>query len=76
MTHRQPLGIISNSSSEQGMERVVGRDDEADGVDEKLGGDVEEDEEEVHGRQAEDNIDLGDAGLLLEFVQVRVFPEL
>ncbi len=76
MTYRQPLSVVGAPGGEQGMERVVGRDDEADGVDEELGGHVEEDEEEVHGAEAEDDVDLGDARLLLELVQVRVLLEL
>jgi len=76
MTYRQPLGVVGGAGGEQGMQRVVGRDDEADGVDEELGGDVEEDEEEVRGAKAEHDVDLGDARLLLELVQVRVLLEL
>ena len=34
------------------MQRVVGRNEEADGIDEELCGDVEEDEEEVKGTEA------------------------
>ena len=58
------------------MQRVVGRDDEANSIDEELGGDVEEDEEEVGGGEAEHDVDLGHARLLLELVQVRVLAEL
>jgi hypothetical protein len=51
-THGQPLGVIGLASAEEGLEGVVGRDDEAGGVDEELSSDVEEDQEEVQGTEA------------------------
>lgn len=75
-THGQPLRVIARLAREQGLERVVGRDDESGGVDEELAGDVEEDEEEVEGAEAEDDVDLGHVGLLLELLQLRVLGEL
>lgn len=60
----------------QCLERVVGRDDEADGVDEKLGSNVEEDEEEVESTETEDDVNLGYSGLLLKLVEVLISAEL
>jgi len=72
----QPLGIIARLRSEQSLEGVVGWDGEADGLDEEVGGDVEEDQEEVQGSEAEDDVDLWHIGLLFEVVEGRVFGEL
>lgn len=68
-TYSKPLRIIRLPGREQRMERVVRREREASGVDEELAGDVEEDEEEVEGAEAEDDVDLGHARLLLEILQ-------
>ena len=76
MTYGQPLGVIALAGGEEGLEGVEGRDDEAGGVDEELAGDVEEDEEEVEGAEAEDDVDLGDVGLLLELLQLGVLGQL
>jgi hypothetical protein len=75
-THGQPLGVIGLASAEEGLEGVVGRDDEAGGVDEELSSDVEEDQEEVQGTKAEDDVDLGNIGLLLKLLQLRVLGQL
>jgi hypothetical protein len=75
-THGQPLGVIGLASAEEGLEGVVGRDDEAGGVDEELSSDVEEDQEEVQGTKAEDDVDLGHIGLLLKLLQLRVLGQL
>lgn len=68
--------VISLAAGEQGLERVVGWEGKAGGVDEELAGDVEEDEEEVESAETEDDVDLGDAGLLLEVVEGWVLGEL
>ena len=65
----KPLSIISLAAAEQRLQAVVGRDHEASGVDEELAGDVEEDQEEVKGAEAEDHVDFWNAGLLLEVVE-------
>jgi hypothetical protein len=70
-THGQPLGVIGLASAEEGLEGVVGRDDEAGGVDEELSSDVEEE-----GTKAEDDVDLGHIGLLLKLLQLRVLGQL
>lgn len=75
-TYGQPLRVIGLGGGEEGLERVVGREDEAGNVDEELAGNVEEDEREVERSEAEDNVDLGHAGLLLELVQLRVLRQL
>jgi hypothetical protein len=75
-THGQPLGVIGLASAEEGLKGVVGRDDEAGGVDEELSSNVEEDQEEVQGTEAEDDVDLGHIGLLLKLLQLRVLGQL
>ena len=75
-THGQPLGVIGLAGGEEGLEGVVGGDDEAGGVDEELSGDVEEDQEEVKGTEAKDDVDLGHIGLLLKLLQLRVLGQL
>ena len=67
-TYGQPLGVITLLRSEESLEGVVGRDDEAGGVDEELSSNVEEDKEEVEGAEAEHDVDLGDVGLLLKLL--------
>ena len=68
-THGQPLGVIALARGEEGLEGVVGGDDEAGGVDEELSGDVEEDKEEVQASKTQDCIHLGHGGRLLEVVE-------
>ena len=75
-THGQPLGVIALAGGEEGLEGVVGGDDEAGGVDEELSSNVEEDQEEVEGTEAKDDVDLGHIGLLLELLQLRVLGQL
>jgi hypothetical protein len=75
-THGQPLRVIGLAGAEEGLEGVVGRDDEAGGVDKELSSNVEEDQEEVQGTEAEDDVDLGHIGLLLKLLQLRVLGQL
>jgi hypothetical protein len=75
-THGQPLGVIALAGGEESLEGVVGGDDEAGGVDEELSSNVEEDQEEVQGTEAEDDVDLGHIGLLLKLLQLRVLGQL
>jgi len=72
----QPLSVIGSGGREQRTQRVVGGDGEADGLDEEVGRDVEEDEEEIEGSETEHYIDLGHIGLLLEVCESGVFVEL
>lgn len=75
-TYCEPLAIIGLTTGEEGAQRVVGWDGKAGSVDQELAGNVKEDEEEVQGAEAECDVDLGDAGLLLEVVEDGVFAEL
>ena len=72
----QPLGIIDLATAEQRLEGVVPGNDEAGEVDEELSSDVKEDEEEVEANEAEEDVDLGDIGLLLEIVEHRILAKL
>jgi hypothetical protein len=45
--YREPLCVIDLAGTEQGLQGVVSRNDEAGEVDEELAADVEEDEEKV-----------------------------
>jgi hypothetical protein len=75
-TYGQPLGVIALGGGEEGLEGVVGGDNKAGGVDEELSSNVEEDKEEVEGAEAENNVDLGNVGLLLKLLQLRVLGQL
>ena len=75
-TYGEPLRIIRLAHGEDSLHRPVSWQREASGVDQELAGDVEEDQEEVEGAQAEDDVDLGHGGLLLEVLQLRVLREL
>ena len=75
-THRQPLRVVIRRGGEEGVERVVARDDEAGKVGEQLAAEVEDDEEEVEGGDADDGVGLGDARRLLEVVEGRVLGQL
>ena len=70
------LSVINLAGAEQGVLRVVAGDDEASKVDEELASNVEENEEEVQGTEAEDHVNLGDIGLLLKLLQLRVLGQL
>jgi hypothetical protein len=70
------LSVVGLGGGEQSVERVEGRDDESSNVDEEFTSDVEEDEGEVEDSETEDDVDLGDAGLLLKLVELRVLGEL
>jgi len=58
------------------MQRIVCRNSKADGIDEKFGGNIEENKEEVETSETEDNVDLGDTSLLFEVVHELVLAEL
>jgi len=70
------LSIVHLARTEQRIQRVVARDDEAGNVDEEGAANVKEDQEEVQGRETQDDVDLGDRGLLLEIVEGGVFRQL
>ena len=75
-SYRKPLSVVGLPRREEGMKRVVGRERETGSVDEKLAGDVEEDQEEVEGAETKHDVDLGNTGLLLEIAERRVLAEL
>jgi hypothetical protein len=75
-TDSKPLGIISFAHGEQGLKRVITRDNEASKVCQELSTEVEEDEKEVCCSKAENDIDLGDRGLLFEVVQEGILGKL
>lgn len=74
--HKTYLSIIRRGGAEKSLDRVVSWDDETRSVDEELCGNVEKDEEEVESSESEDDVDLGDRGLLLEVVEGWVFGQL
>lgn len=71
--YSQPLCIVRFADAEQGLQRIVSRNDEARQVDKELSSNVEEDEEEVEACEAEDDVDLGDRSLGLKLVEGMVF---
>ena len=75
-SYREPLGVIHLVRAEQSVQRVVARDDEAGEVDKEFSSNIEEDQEEVETGQGEEDVDLGDAGLLLEVVEHFISGEL
>jgi hypothetical protein len=70
------LSVILSVGGEEGLERVVTREEETGEVDKELSSDVEEDQEEVDSDEAENDIDLGDIGLTLKVGEDRVLGEL
>jgi len=71
----QPLGIIGLAGTEQSFQGVVSRNYEAGKVGEKCACDVEEDEEEVEGEEAQDDVDFRYACLLLKIVEHGVLAQ-
>jgi hypothetical protein len=76
VSYRQPLSVIDGAAGKQSVEGVVGGNNKANCVHEKLGSDVEEDQEEVQGAESEHDVDLGYAGTGLQIIEEFVFPEL
>lgn len=70
------LRVINLAGTEERIERVIPRQYETSKVDEKLAGDVKENQEEVQAEESKDDVDLGDRGLLLEIVESWIFGEL
>ena len=70
------LGIIRLTRAEQSLKRVIGGNDKSSGIHKELAGDVEEDKEKVESAEAENDVDLGDGGLLLKVVEGRIFRQL
>jgi len=69
----QPLAIISSACGEQSMQRVICRNDETDGVDQKFSSNIEENQEKVESTKTKYNVDLGDTSLLLKLVHILIF---
>jgi hypothetical protein len=72
----QPLGIIHLRGSEEGAERVVGRNGKPGNVREELTAEIEDDKEEVERNETDDGVGLGDRSRLLEVVQSGVLGKL
>ena len=70
------LSVIGFAGAEQSLQRVVARDDEPSHIDEKLAGNVKENEEEVDADEAEESVDFGNGCLLLKVVEHRVLGQL
>jgi hypothetical protein len=56
------LGVIVFVGSEKGLEGVIAWDNETGNVGQELTAEVEDDEEEVEGDEADEGVGLGDAG--------------
>lgn len=70
------LGVIGGTLGEQGLERVVTRQEETSQVDEELASNVKEDQEKVDSHKAQDGVNLGDGGLTLQVVENGVLGQL
>lgn len=75
-TNSQPLGIILGVGSEEGLQGVVARNDEASEVGEELAAEIEDDKEEVESSETDGSVSLGNARLLLQVAEGGVFAEL
>ena len=63
------LSIVDFACAEQCLQRVISWDNKSCNIDEKLSGNVEENEEEVDSDQPEEGVYLGDGSLLLEIIE-------
>jgi len=68
----EPLSIVSLVNAEQGFQRVISRNHKSSNIGKELASNVEEDEEEVGCDNTEEDVDLGNIGLLLEVVEDRI----
>ena len=75
-THGQPLGVILLVGGKQRSGGVVGRKNEAGKVGQELAAEVEDDEEEVEGDDADNGVGLGNTSLPLQVVQGGVLGKL
>ena len=75
-TYRQPLCVINLVCTEQCLKGVISRQYEAGEVDKEFSSNVEEDEEEVEANKAEEDVNLGNIGLLLEVVEHGILAKL
>lgn len=72
----KPLGIIRRARSEESIQGVVSRDEEARDVGQELTTQVEDDQEQVESTQADDGVGLRNTGGSLEVGDARVLGEL
>jgi len=72
----QPLGVILLACSEQSVQGIVSRNDEASDVGEKLAAEVENNEEKVEGSDSDDGVRLGNIGRLLDVIKGGVLGQL
>lgn len=70
------LSVIGGSGAEQCLDTIVSWNDETSRVDEEFSGNVEEDEEEVDSTETENDVDLGNRGLLFEVVESSILGQL
>ena len=75
-TYCEPLRVVILIGGEQSAQGVIGRNGKTSKVGQKLATEVEDDEEEVEGDEANDGVGLGDTGLLLEIVDGGVLGQL
>jgi hypothetical protein len=71
-TYCKPLSIIRFANAEESLKGVITRNDESGKIGKKLTSDVEEDKEEISGKQAKEGIYFRDRGLLLQVIQNRI----
>lgn len=69
---RTYLSIIGLPHTEQGVQRVISRDNEPRKIHEELACDVEEYKEDVDGGNTKEDVNLGNGRLLLEIVECRI----
>lgn len=72
----QPLSIIRGARTEQGLQRVITRDNETNDIDEERTGNVKEHQQDVGSNQSQDGVGLGNRRLLLQVVKDGVFGKL
>lgn len=70
------MGVVGGAAGEEGAKRVVTGYDKTSKVGEELTTDVEDHEEEIERRKADDAVGFGNAHLLLDIVKGGVLGEL
>lgn len=70
------MSIVGLASRKESLQGVVSWNDEAGQVGQELTAEVEDDEEEVQSGHANNGVDFGNRGLLLEVVELWVFGKL
>lgn len=67
------LSIVRLPHAEQGVQRVIPRDNESRKIHEEFAGDIEEDKKDVDGGNPKEDVDLRDGRLLLKVVECGIF---